>query len=73
MDAFKLMKELKANYEQEINYLPKETGLSLIESTTQVGRNYTFHPDLDFNIYFNAIPIPNKVTQGLFALNSCHC
>ncbi|XP_046870839.1 cyclin-G2 [Hypomesus transpacificus] len=35
MDAYKLMRELKANYEQEINYLPKETGLSLIESTTQ--------------------------------------
>lgn len=24
------------NYEQEVYYLPKETGLSLIESTTQV-------------------------------------
>ncbi|XP_071377881.1 cyclin-G2 [Centroberyx affinis] len=35
MDAFKLMKELRANYEQEVYYLPKETGLSLIESTTQ--------------------------------------
>lgn len=36
MDAVKLMKELKVNYEQEASYLPKETGLSLIESTEQV-------------------------------------
>lgn len=36
MDAFKLMKELRMNYEQEGYYLPKETGLSLIESTMQV-------------------------------------
>lgn len=36
MDAFKLMKELRVNYEQEVDYLPKETGLSLIESTSQV-------------------------------------
>lgn len=36
MDAFKLMKELRANYELEVYYLPKETGLSLIESTNQV-------------------------------------
>ncbi|KAI3361908.1 hypothetical protein L3Q82_001986 [Scortum barcoo] len=35
MDAFKLMKELRVNYEQEVYYLPKETGLRLIESTTQ--------------------------------------
>ncbi|XP_028319317.1 cyclin-G2 [Gouania willdenowi] len=35
MDAFKLMKELRVNYEQEVHYLPKETGLSLIESTAQ--------------------------------------
>ncbi|XP_026154037.1 cyclin-G2 [Mastacembelus armatus] len=35
MDAFKLMKELRVNYEQEVYYLPKETGLTLIESTTQ--------------------------------------
>ncbi|XP_055035214.1 cyclin-G2 [Misgurnus anguillicaudatus] len=35
MDAFKLMKELKANLEQEVYYLPKETGLSLIESTQE--------------------------------------
>jgi len=34
VEAFTLMRELKANYEQEIHYLPKETGLSLIESTT---------------------------------------
>ncbi|XP_075885452.1 cyclin-G2 [Nelusetta ayraudi] len=33
MDAFKLMKELKVNHEQEVHYLPKETGLHLIEST----------------------------------------
>lgn len=36
MDAFKLMKELRWNYEQEVHYLPRETGLSLIESTVQV-------------------------------------
>ena len=36
MDAFKLMKELRANYEQEGYYIPKETGLNLIESTEQV-------------------------------------
>lgn len=36
MDAYKLMKELKLNYEQEVHYLPKETGLSLIESTAEV-------------------------------------
>nr|XP_061836726.1 cyclin-G2-like [Nerophis lumbriciformis] len=35
MDAFKLMKELRVNYDQEVDYLPKETGLSLIESTNQ--------------------------------------
>ncbi|XP_061654892.1 cyclin-G2 [Phyllopteryx taeniolatus] len=35
MDALKLMKELRANYELEVYYLPKETGLSLIESTDQ--------------------------------------
>ncbi|XP_061590594.1 cyclin-G2 [Cololabis saira] len=33
MDAVKLMKELRINYDQEVYYLPKETGLSLIEST----------------------------------------
>lgn len=38
MDAFKLMKELRVNYEQEAYYLPKETGLSLIESTTEDDR-----------------------------------
>ncbi|XP_028829626.1 cyclin-G2 [Denticeps clupeoides] len=37
MEAFRLMKELKANFEQEANYLPKEAGLSLIESTQQNG------------------------------------
>ncbi|XP_056587026.1 cyclin-G2 [Triplophysa dalaica] len=37
MDAFKLMKELKANLELEVYYLPKETGLSLIESTQENG------------------------------------
>lgn len=36
MDAFKLMKELRLNYEQEVHYLPKKTGLSLIESSVQV-------------------------------------
>ncbi|XP_068429808.1 cyclin-G2 [Clinocottus analis] len=34
MDAYKLMKELRVNYEQEVYYRPKETGLRLIESTT---------------------------------------
>ncbi|XP_051269507.1 cyclin-G2 [Dicentrarchus labrax] len=38
MDAFKLMKELRVNYEQEAHYLPKETGLNLIESTMQDDR-----------------------------------
>ncbi|XP_030625841.1 cyclin-G2 [Chanos chanos] len=38
MEAFKLMKELKTNVEQEINYLPKETGLILIESAEENGR-----------------------------------
>ncbi|XP_063319764.1 cyclin-G2 [Pelmatolapia mariae] len=33
MDAFKLMKELRVNCEQEVHYLPKVTGLSAIEST----------------------------------------
>lgn len=42
MDAFKLMKELRLNFEQEIYYLPKETGLSLIESTVQVSCEH--HP-----------------------------
>lgn len=36
MDAFKLMKELRLNYEQEVHYLPKKTGLSLIASSVQV-------------------------------------
>ncbi|KAF7657157.1 hypothetical protein LDENG_00031310 [Lucifuga dentata] len=35
MDAFKLMKELRLNYEQQDDYLPREAGLSLIESTSQ--------------------------------------
>ncbi|XP_036443536.1 cyclin-G2 [Colossoma macropomum] len=38
MEAFKLMKELKVNFEQETKYLPKESGLSLIESTTEQGK-----------------------------------
>lgn len=37
MDAFKLMKELRVNCEQEVHYLPKVTGLSAIESTAPVG------------------------------------
>lgn len=37
MDAFKLMRELRLNCEQEVHYLPKKTGLSLIESSVQVG------------------------------------
>lgn len=52
MDAFKLMKELKANHEQEVNYLPKETGLHLIESTVSVrtasqSKGKTFLPAVD--------------------------
>ncbi|XP_013994423.1 cyclin-G2 [Salmo salar] len=35
MEAVKLMRELKTNFEQEIYYLPKETGLHLIESTRE--------------------------------------
>ena len=31
------MKELRLNYEQEVQYLPKKTGLSLIASSVQVG------------------------------------
>ncbi|XP_029940237.1 cyclin-G2 isoform X2 [Salarias fasciatus] len=38
MDAFKLMKELRLNYEQEVYYLPKETGLALIESAVEGDR-----------------------------------
>ncbi|XP_076850486.1 cyclin-G2 [Brachyhypopomus gauderio] len=38
MEAFKLMKELKANCEQEMYYLPRESGLNLIESTTEQGK-----------------------------------
>ncbi len=30
------MKELKSNLDQEVQYLPKEAGLSLIESTQEV-------------------------------------
>lgn len=33
MDAFKLMKELRVNYDQEVHYLPKVAGLVFIEST----------------------------------------
>ncbi|XP_042365291.1 cyclin-G2-like [Plectropomus leopardus] len=35
MDAYKLMKELRVNYEQEAHYLPKETGLKFIETTAE--------------------------------------
>lgn len=37
MEAFRLMKELKSNLDQEVQYLPKEAGLSLIESTQENG------------------------------------
>ncbi|TRY94974.1 hypothetical protein DNTS_004651 [Danionella cerebrum] len=37
MDAFKLIKELKSNLELEAQYLPRETGLHLIESTQENG------------------------------------
>lgn len=36
MEAFRLMKELKVNLEQESQYLPKESGLKLIESNPEV-------------------------------------
>lgn len=36
MDAYKLMKELRVNSEQEAHYRPRETGLRLIESTKEV-------------------------------------
>ncbi|KAJ8260483.1 hypothetical protein COCON_G00162060 [Conger conger] len=35
MEAFKLMRELKANFEQESIYLPREKGLNLLESTLE--------------------------------------
>lgn len=38
MEAFRLMKELKLNLEQEILYLPKESGLKLIESSPEVNQ-----------------------------------
>lgn len=36
MEVFRLMKELKLNLEQESQYLPKESGLRLIESNPEV-------------------------------------
>lgn len=36
MEAFRLMKELKLNLEQESQYLPKESGLRLIEANPEV-------------------------------------
>lgn len=36
MDAYKLMKELRLNYEQEVHFLPRKTGLNLIASSVQV-------------------------------------
>lgn len=38
MEAFRLMKELKLNLEQESQYLPKESGLRLIESNSEVNQ-----------------------------------
>ncbi|KAJ8286660.1 hypothetical protein GJAV_G00041700 [Gymnothorax javanicus] len=35
MEAFKLMRELKTNFEQESVYLPREKGLNLLETTTE--------------------------------------
>ncbi|CAL8280165.1 unnamed protein product [Merluccius merluccius] len=37
MDVFRVMTELRARYEEEGRYLPKETGLDLIQSTAQDG------------------------------------
>lgn len=36
MDAVRLMKELRVNYEQEEDFLPREAGLNLIVSAQQV-------------------------------------
>ncbi|XP_008422791.1 cyclin-G2 [Poecilia reticulata] len=41
MDAVRLMKELRVNYEQEANFLPRETGLNLIVSAQQSGGQIT--------------------------------
>ncbi|KAM4719853.1 cyclin-G2 [Anableps anableps] len=41
MDAVRLMKELRANYEQEADFLPRETGLNLIVSAQQSGGQIT--------------------------------
>ncbi|XP_036385055.1 cyclin-G2 [Megalops cyprinoides] len=38
MEAFKLMKQLKTNFEQEAHYLPREKGLNLIESSLENDR-----------------------------------
>ncbi|XP_035247408.1 cyclin-G2 [Anguilla rostrata] len=35
MEAFKLMRELKTNFEQESIYLPREKGLNLLETTLE--------------------------------------
>ncbi|XP_032425061.1 cyclin-G2 [Xiphophorus hellerii] len=41
MDAVRLMKELKVNYEQEVDFLPREAGLDLIVSAQQSGGQIT--------------------------------
>lgn len=56
MDAFKLMKELRLNYEQEVQFLPKKTGLSLIESSVQVSTD----PLLNVNLSNLKIIIVNR-------------
>ncbi|PWA15982.1 hypothetical protein CCH79_00017738 [Gambusia affinis] len=41
MDAVRLMKELRVNYEQEEDFLPREAGLNLIVSAQQTGGQIT--------------------------------
>lgn len=65
MDAFKLMKELRVNYEQEVYYLPKETGLTLIESTTQVS---TFHKAVIDPLFFPCVSYTRLITSASISL-----
>lgn len=51
MDAFKLMKELRLNYELEGQYLPKKTGLSLIASSVQVSCLFLFQTKMEVGLF----------------------
>lgn len=65
MDAFKLMKELRLNYEQEVHYLPKKTGLSLIESSVQVSTDPLFNINpSNFKIIVNMHVLFSRVKAG---------